>query len=131
MKKYTIIAVLLFVVLAFTSCIHSFYFEYDELIKDVKNAEIINLDRNYDIDDDIEVLYVFDYDETLKLLDEFSKIEYKDTPIGPGVPPTPSGHCIRIWYSDGHCDIYGYTGTSVAWGECDKATFNALIEKYI
>ena len=131
MKKNIFVIVLLIILLSFTSCIHSFYFEYDELIKDVKNAEIINLDTDYEDDDDIEILFVFDYDETLKLLDEFSKIEYTDAPIGPGVPPRPRGHCIRVWYSDGHCDVYGSSGTSVRWGRGDSDAFNTLIDKYI
>ena len=130
-KTFIYLSIVFILAIILTGCVHSFYFEYDELVQDMEKAEIINLDKNYTIDTDIEIISTLTYDETLQLLSELSRIEYKDTPIGPGVPPSPMGHCIRVWYSDGHCDIYGYSGTSVAWGECDKETFNALIEKYI
>ena len=131
MKKSIFCLLVLLVLIALTGCVNSFYFEYDDLARDVEKAEIINLDKNHTIDEDIEVVHTLTYDETLQLLSELSKIEYKNTPLGPGMPPTPLGLCIRVWYSDGRYEIYGSSGTTTAWGECEKDVFDSLIEKYM
>jgi hypothetical protein len=81
---------------------------------------------------EIAVVTELDYQKTLMLIEDFSKIQYI-TPIL-GDPPPMTGYCIRLWYKDGHYEIYDDEGTSVTFAWClddsSQEKFDKLIEKY-
>ncbi len=148
-KEKTKFLILLFLIITvistFTSCFRidnfincfidekdfAFYFEYNELAENVDKAEIVYVeDFSYGGTGTIIVEKTLDYETTLMLIEDLSKIQY----ISPvfGSPPEPNGYCIRLWYKDGTYEIYGVDGTTARWAWCidNSEQFYELIEKY-
>ena len=118
--------------------VNYFHFDYDELVKDVESAEIIEMKASYahhqayEIDESkVEIKKTFDHDTTLELLYDLSQIEYNDGPIFFSQLPSFAGDCIRVRYSDGSYEIYACNTTSVAWAQCGFREFDAMISKYM
>ena len=109
-----------------------FYFEYDELVKNLEKAEIVYVeDFSYGGTGKITVVKTLEYDEALAAIKDLSKIQY----ISPlfGNPPVPDGYCLRLWYKDGTNQIYGASGTTARWAWCvdNREKFDVMINKYI
>lgn len=141
-----IVSLLLTLMLTFTSCFSldditnalfdieklTFCFDYNELSQDVERSEIVYTEEYYiNGFGEITVITELDYQTTLMLIEDFSKIQYIYVL---GDPPVMVGYCIRLWYKDGHYEIYDDNGTSVkiAWckGDSNREKFDKLIEKY-
>lgn len=145
-KVVTAIFLILTIVLSFTACFSldditnalfdieklTFCFDYNELSQDVERSEIVYTEEYYiNGFGEITVITELDYQTTLMLIEDFSKIQYNYVL---GDPPVMVGYCIRLWYKDGHYEIYDDNGTSVkiAWckGDSNREKFYKLIEKY-
>ncbi len=146
-EVFTLSIIVLTIISTFTSCFSldditslfinekdlTFCFDYTKLSQNVEKAEIVYVeDYSCGESGKITVVTELDYQTTLMLIEDFSKIQYI-TPIF-GDPPELNGHCIRLCYKDGHYEIYDDYGTSVKFAWClddiNREQFDKLIEKY-
>lgn len=142
---FTLSIIVLTIISTFTSCFSldniirifvdekelSFCFDYNELSQNVEKAEIVYVeDYSFGGSGKITVVTELDYETTLMLIEDFSKIPYTSPVFGS--PPEPNGYCIRLWYKDGNHEIYGVDGTTARWAWCirNRDQFDKLIEKY-
>jgi len=106
----------------------NYYYDYDELIENLSNVEIVELNKT--LYGDIIVLKSLSYEESLELLYDFSKIEHHNFLLGD--PPVQTGISIRVWYLDGTNEVYSNAGATVSiWSWCSEEEFDNLIAKYL
>ena len=147
MKKIIALLSCIATLFCLTSCeafidffkVERFYYDFDEISKDMEKVEIIQLPHSgvirSQIDDleesEIEILKTLDRDESLALLEDLSRIQYVDGPFVYNGPPCLDETCIRVWYLDGTFEFFSGTITTLEWGWADMDEYWQLIDKYL
>lgn len=147
MKKIIALLLCLSTLFCLTSCdaiidrlkTEEFYYDFEEISKDMEKVEIIQLPYSgvirSQIDDleesEIEILKTLDRDESLAILEDLSRIKYVDGPFVYNGPPRFDEKCIRVWYLDGTFEIFAGTITTLEWGRADHNEYLELLNKYL
>jgi hypothetical protein len=102
MKKTINIAVLILVVLFFSSCVRERSFIYYSIREDVASVEIISVITQSDIE--YEEIYELNENEIVRFLEKLGEISYVKALFGdPGT--IDDKICIKITYNNGSFDI--------------------------
>ena len=147
MKKIIALLLCLSTLFCLTSCesfidllkVERFYYDFDEISKDMEKVEIIQLPHSGVIrsliddleESEIEILKTLDRDESLAILEDISRMKYVDGPFVYNGPPRFDERCVRVWYLDGTFEIYSSMITSLKWGRTSYPEFQEMLDKYL
>ena len=147
MKKIIALLLCLSTLFCLTSCdaiidrlkTEKFYYDFEEISKDMEKVEIIQLPHpgviRSQIDDleesEIEILKTLDRDESLAILEDISRMKYVDGPFVYNGPPRFDERCVRVWYLDGTFEIFAGAITTLEWGRTSYPEFQEMLDKYL